>query len=319
MSNVAEFIHRTTGLGIPVQSKILSSLIVILVIWLVRFVVVRIVWRRSEDIRTRYLWRKISTYVLMALGIVIVGRIWFEGIQSLATFVGLVAAGLVVALRDVIMNMAGWVFIVTRRPFTLEDRIQVGEHRGDVIDIRIFEFSLLEVGNWVDADQSTGRVIHIPNGKVFTEALANYGRAFQYIWNEVPVLLTFESNWRKAEEILKRIANKHAEHLSKHAEEQIKEASRRFMIFYTTLTPTVYTSVRESGVLLTIRYLCAPRRRRGSEHAIWQDILDEFARCPDIDFAYPTQRFYDFMREGRPQDRSSIEEKKEKDDTPGAT
>jgi small-conductance mechanosensitive channel len=209
------------------------------------------------------------------------------------------------------MNIAGWVFLITRRPFTLEDRIQIGEHRGDVIDIRVFAFSLLEVGNWVDADQSTGRVIHIPNGKLFTDTLANYGRAFQYIWNEIPVLMTFESNWRKAEEILKRIADTHAEHLSESAEEQIKESSRRFMIFYSTLTPIVYTSVKESGVLLTIRYLCDPRRRRGSEHAIWRDILDEFARSPDINLAYPTRRFYDHRLEGGPRDRHSTDERTE--------
>jgi small-conductance mechanosensitive channel len=61
------------------------------------------------------------------------------------------------------------------------DRVQLGEYRGDVIDQRIFMFSLLEIGNWVDADQSTGRVIHLPNGKIFTEVLANYGQGFHYI------------------------------------------------------------------------------------------------------------------------------------------
>ncbi len=77
------------------------------------------------------------------------------------------------------------------------DRIQVGNFAGDVIDLRIFQFTLMEIGNWVDADQSTGRVIHIPNGKVFTEMLANYSKGFHYIWNEIPFLVTFESNWKK--------------------------------------------------------------------------------------------------------------------------
>ena len=72
------------------------------------------------------------------------------------------------------------------------------------------------------------------------------------------------------------------------------------MIHYSKLTPTVYTSVKESGVLLTIRYLCEPRRRRGSEETIWEDILNAFAAYSDIDFAYPTQRFYDNIREGKP-------------------
>jgi len=72
------------------------------------------------------------------------------------------------------------------------------------------------------------------------------------------------------------------------------------MIFYSKLTPVVYTSVADSGVVLTIRYLTAPRLRRSSSEAIWEAILREFARCDDIDFAYPTQRFYQNPIEGKP-------------------
>jgi small-conductance mechanosensitive channel len=115
----------------------------------------------------------------------------------------------------------------------------------------------------------------------------------------VPVLVTFETNWRKAKEILLEIASKHAEHLSKSAARQVRKAAQKFMIFYGILTPTVYTSVRESGILLTIRYLCEPRKRRGTEQAIWEDILDAFAKFDDIDFAYPTRRYFDNVAEGK--------------------
>lgn len=71
------------------------------------------------------------------------------------------------------------------------------------------------------------------------------------------------------------------------------------MILYTKLTPIVWTSVKDSGVLLTIRYLCEPRRRRTYAQAIWEDILTEFGACNDIDFAYPTTRFYDNLKEGK--------------------
>ena len=70
------------------------------------------------------------------------------------------------------------------------------------------------------------------------------------------------------------------------------------MILYSRLTPIVYTSVQDSGVMLTIRYLCEPQRRRDSEQAIWEDVLKEFSQRADIDFAYPTQRFYDHRLEG---------------------
>jgi small-conductance mechanosensitive channel len=179
------------------------------------------------------------------------------------------------------------------------DRIQIGPHAGDVIDMRLFQFTLNEIGNWVDADQSTGRIIHIPNGRIFTDSIANYDRGFKYIWNEVPVVVTFESDWRKAKEILLGIALKHAEHLTAQAEEDLLTASRQYLINYRKLTPIVYTKAVDSGVQLTIRYLIEPRKRRGTEHAIWEEILMEFAAQPDVDLAYHTVRGFKLSEEGK--------------------
>lgn len=210
---------------------------------------------------------------------------------TLATYLGLLSAGLAVALKDPITNIAGWVFIIWRRPFEVGDRIQIGDHAGDVIDQRIFQLTLLEIRNWVDADQSTGRIIHIPNGKIFTQEQANYTKAFSYIWDEIPVMVTFESNWRKAKEALQEIADAQDD-LQEAARERIREASQKYLIYYNKLTPRVYTSVRDSGVLLTIRYLCEPRGRRARQESMWEAILDRFNAAPDIDLSYPTQRFY---------------------------
>ncbi|MHC1604612.1 MAG: mechanosensitive ion channel family protein [Candidatus Methanofastidiosia archaeon] len=299
MDNLTELIQTTVGLSPETQIKILTSVIVILVLLLFRTVVLRIVWRRIEDVRSRYIWQKTLTYVVIVLISLLVGRVWFKGFHSLATYLGLLSAGLAIALKDPVASIAGWFFIMLRRPFGVGDRIQIGNYAGDVIDISAFQFALLEIGNWVDADQSTGRVVHVPNGKVFSETIANYSKGFQYIWNEIPVLITFESNWKKAKNILQDISDRHAEHHSKTAKKKIKEASKKFMIFYSKLTPAVYTSIEDSGILLTIRYLCKPRHRRNSEEAILEDILQEFEKCTDIDFAYPTQRFYNYQPKGK--------------------
>jgi small-conductance mechanosensitive channel len=224
-----------------------------------------------------------------------------RGAGSLATYLGLVSAALVIALQDPISNFVGWVFIVSRRPFEIEDRIQIGEDAGDVIDIRFFQFSLLEIGNWVDADQSTGRVLHIPNRRVFAENVANYSQGFSYIWNEIAVVVTFESDWRKAKHELLAIAQRHAAQASSKARERIRRASKRYLIYYKNLTPIVYTKVIDYGITLTIRYLCAPQRRRSTTEAIWEDVLTFVAGEPTIEFAYPTQRIYYHPVEGPPE------------------
>jgi small-conductance mechanosensitive channel len=223
--------------------------------------------------------------------VILIGVVWMSAFKQFGAFLGLFTAGLAIALKDPLTNLAGWFFIVFRKPFVVGDRVQIGNHSGDVIDIRMFQFTILEIGNWVDADQSTGRIIHLPNAKVFQQSQANYSTGFNYIWNEIPVLITFESDWKKTRKILESIIQK-SEHLSSSAEKEILNASRNFMIYYTHLTPIVYTKVEDSGVKFTIRYLCDPRRRRGSENDIWEEILIEFQKHNDIDFAYPTTRFY---------------------------
>ena len=176
------------------------------------------------------------------------------------------------------------------RPFDVGDRVQVGAHAGDVIDLHLFQFTLNEIGNWVDADQSTGRIISVPNGKVLSEPIANYDKGFRYIWSEIPVTITADSNWKKAKQILEGIATRHAEQLNDQIEKELLEASRRYLIAYTKLTPIVYVRVADHGIRLTLRYLIRSRFRRGSESAIWQDVLDEFGREPDLRLSYPTAR-----------------------------
>ncbi len=269
-------------------------------LWVLHKLILALVYRRVHDPWSRYRWRKSLTYVFMAAGIVIVGRMWFAGVQALATFFGLLSAGLAIALKEPVSNLAGWAFIIWRGPFEVGDRVQIGPHAGDVIDLGVFQFTLNEIGAWVQADQSSGRIIHIPNGKVFTDPIANYNKGFRYIWNEVPVVVTFESDWRKAKQILGKIAVKHAEHLTAQAEQELLAASQQYLINYRKLTPIVYTNVVDFGVQLTIRYLIEPRKRRGTEHAIWEDILTEFAACQDIDLAYHTTRSFKYTEEGKP-------------------
>jgi small-conductance mechanosensitive channel len=291
----------------PAPGRVGLTLAVILALWLIRYLAVRAVEGRAADAATVYRWRKASVYFAAAATLILIAFIWIEHVRSLATFLGLVSAGLAIALKDLVTGFAGWLFIMLRRPFDVGDRVQVGGFAGDVIDLRIFKFTLMEIGNWVDADQSTGRVIHVPNSKVLTEEVVNYSRGFNYLWNEIPVLVTFESNWKEAKRILQEAVDKHAGDAQALAADSLKQASRRFLLYYSHLTPTVYTSVKDSGVMLTIRHLCEPRKRRGVSQQIWEEILERFSERTDIDFAYPTLRYYDARYESKKAPEDGLE------------
>ena len=295
---ITSFVKDATGLSVSHQSKILFTLLIIAGLWVARRVSVRVMGRRISEARSRFVSQRTASYLAVVLGVILVGRVWFRGFSSLATFLGLASAGIAIALREIIANVAGWFYIILRRPFSLGDRIELSGVRGDVVDIRVLGFSLMEVGNWVAADQSTGRIVHVPNGKVFSEYVANYTSGTRHIWEEVAVLVTFESDWRAAkeviEEILKTVVDD-AEELTS----MRREDAHRYLIYQGISSPIVYTSVEESGVLLTARFPVSPRQRRSSVQCVWEGILDAFAERENIDFAYPTTRFYDNSSEGK--------------------
>src|SRR5579864_320764 len=293
-------VEKYLGVAPSVTEGILATAAVV-VVWIaltraVRRVLVRVV----DDTSLRFQVNKAVSYGVGLIALTVVVKIWLRDVTGLATYLGLLSAGLAIALQDPVANFAAWIFIIVRRPFGIGDRVQIGQHMGDVVDIRPFRFLLLEIGNWVKAEQATGRLIHVPNAIVFKTPVANYDDAFGYIWNELEVVLTMESNWRAAKERLERILADHTEKLTPDVSARIRIAAESMHIKFGKMTPVVWTSVVESGVRLTMRYLCKPRERRSSASSIWETVLDEMTGMPDVDFAYPTTRFFDNRTEGKP-------------------
>lgn len=288
------------GINAALGWRILGTLAVLFG-WLVVIRLVRRVLSRTvDDLGSRFSMGRIASYVIGLTSLMLIARLWIQGVAGLATYFGLLSAGVAIALQDLITNLAGWLFILLRRPFRIGDRVEIGGHAGDVVDIRPFRFIMLEIGaKWVHAEQSTGRLLHVPNGWVFKHSVANYAEAFGYIWNEVQVVVTFESDWRKAKAALESIAKANAEHLEPEVRKQISIAAESLHIQFSKVTPVIYTTGAEQGIALTMRYLCKARERRASTSAMWEKILDAFAAMPDVDLAYPTTRFFEHAVEGK--------------------
>jgi len=99
-------------------------------------------------------------------------------------------------------------------------------------------------------------------------------------------------------EILMDISETAVDTLGDKAQRSVRESASRYMIFYRILTPMAYTSVKDSGVQLTLRYLCEPRKRRDTESRVWEAILDAIEADPSIELAYPTWRVYNRGEDG---------------------
>lgn len=274
-------------------SELIWSVAAVVALLVLRWAIVRGMGRRVDSSHGTFRLRKASTYMTGGLILVALAIIWASQLGNVGSFVGIISAGLVIALSDLIKDLAGWIYIYVKRPFRPGDRIQIGTHSGDVIDVQAFRFSLMEIGNWVDADQSTGRILHIPNGLLFNEPMANFTEGFPFIWHEIQVLVTFESDWKRAEEIVREIITAHAPDPEKAgAAADLERTATQYYIQFRHLTPTVYVRAEDSGVRLTGRMLVQARSRRGINSAVWRAILDAFDAEPNVALAYPTVRYY---------------------------
>ncbi len=273
--------------------NLVLSVLLIGVLVVLRFVVLRAVDARVQHGDVYFRVRKWLAYVATLVGGVGLINIWLGGVGGIGTYLGILSAGIAIALADVLENLAGWAFIVVRRPFKVGDRIEIEGRAGDVVDVRAFRFSMLEIGNWVEADQSTGRLIHVPNGKVFSEQVLNYTEGFPYIWDEIGVLVTFESDWQRAEEIVRQALADHTPDTDEGSiRRAIREAGQQYLIRYTHLAPATYVSVRDSGVMISGRYLVGVRQRRGIGDSLWRAMLHAIQEEPTVELAYPTVRTY---------------------------
>lgn len=269
--------------------NIYKTVLIVAILWGIKKTAFKIIGSKREETELKkfYHWRKTVQYTIVFLGFLLIGNIWINNFQSITTFLGLLSAGIAIALKDIFINMAGWMFILWRRPFDIGDRIQIGEFKGDVVDTRVFQFSILEVGNWVDAEQATGRIIHVPNGIVFSSPQANYSQGFDYIWNEQQINISLDSDYKRAKLILTEMLDNIFSKEYKEIQIALKRAQREHFISFTQYKPTVYAKIHERGIQLSLRYLCNPRKRRFSEHLITETIIEQFKKERDVKIVYP--------------------------------
>ena len=250
--------------------KLFSSLVSITVLYAVFAIGVEEFFvRRLSDSKTRYSFRKAVSLILIVLCMFVLLRIWIPNPQALLVAYGVVAAGLAVALQDLVKNLAGSLSIFLGGIFKVGNRIEINGVSGDVIDIGLFNTTLLEIKNWIDADQATGRIVSVPNGAVLNQPIKNYTKQHQYLWDELSVVVTPESDWSEAMRLLGAIGKEHTEQFIAKADRSLSNLERYYYVEGHVLEPNVYVKPAPDGYALTLRYVVDAWKRRSTNSDIW--------------------------------------------------
>lgn len=281
--------------------KLLAFLAIAVLLYLLSRVARRQITIHIEDINRRHAMRKWVAYSYAFLLVVFGVALFAESLTGLGAVVALLLAGLAVALQDVLKSAVGWVYLSSRRGIEVGSRVELNGVMGDVIDVGVLKTTLLEVGGaLVYGRQSTGRLVTVPNYRLLSDTVLLSAAGSPFVWQEIRITVTYESDWQRAEAILREIADEiHAE-IAPSLAAGFRNLERRYAFKYGTLTPIVYVSLGASGVELTLRYLIHVRRRRGSVDRVSRRLLAAFAAENGVELAYPTYRMF---RLGEDEDR----------------
>ena len=191
---------------------------------------------------------------------------------------GLIGAGVAVALQDVLASIAGAFSIGFSKLYAVGDRVQIGETIGDVIDIGLLRTTLLETGNWVSKDSYNGRIVRVPNSAVMKGSVFNYSQGFQFVWDEIKVAFTASSDFQFARDMLKRVARGAIGDYLLEAQTSWKVVSDYYETVSPPLEPTITLVVNAGNLEFDVSYVAHYTKRTAMQDQLFTKIVQEVAK-----------------------------------------
>ncbi|TGK05818.1 mechanosensitive ion channel protein [Leptospira selangorensis] len=231
------------------------------------------------DNSVRYNRRRVTRILFVVVGAVSLLPVIFSGLSYLPTVMGLAGAGIVISLKDITLNYVGWLLIHGSNGFEVGDRIEIEGIKGDVVNIGINRFTLMELSPDPKSEQSTNRLVHLPNHTIILHKVYVVKEKMGFVWDEFRIKIPYSENWEATEKLLNGIL-KNGSIIDQHKiDYSVRELSKNYLVRLGTTTPIVYMTIEEGGVLFSLRYLTHIKEKRNQKARISREVLKEFAEA----------------------------------------
>jgi small-conductance mechanosensitive channel len=269
--------------------KLASTILIVILTLVANYLIRGFLRRRLKGSAHAYTLRMLVRNAVLIAAAVWILAIWLDAGSSFTVAMGIFGAGIAFASQEIIGSFAGFINILTGSIFHIGDRVRIGNVTGDVLDISLLRTTVMEIGDWVHADQYTGRIVTIANRDVFSDPVFNYTQYWSYLWDEITIPITYTSDWRRAGEIMLAHGQEYTEHLQAEAQAGLEAIDRRYPALEdTTVAPTLYTRMTDNWVEMTLRYVVEARSRRSVTAQLHRDLLTHFEEAPDVSVASAT-------------------------------
>ena len=237
---------------------------------------------------TRYSLKRTFSALSLATYAVALLIIWIAETQYILLSLGLIGAAIAFALQDIFKNFAGGIMIFLQGIYHVGDRIEFNQKFGDVIDVGILYTTLMETREWVTGDQVTGRLTIVPNGGVLTGVVQNYTRDFNFIWDELTIPITYDSDWKEAKTRILEIVKKETKENIERAEVLMQGLEGKYYFAKRAIEPAVFVTLTDNWISFGVRYVTEVTTRRIMHDKLSRAILEEVEKSENIKIASST-------------------------------
>ena len=277
--------------------KMLLIFAIIVIMLIVSFLVKLTLKRYFSQNENYYMVNKIINFTLAFLVLMLLLFSYIDNVSYLVTILGFASAGIAIALKDWFMSIFGWLVIVTSGFIQVGDRIRVTkgevETVGDVLDISLFKITIKEDVTLVSymKNRRAGRIFFVPNNYIFSELISNYSHSeLKTVWDGIDITLTFDSNFKKAQKIIRDILKHYSKGYSDITRKQLSKMRNKYQLRATGVEPRVFTLLEPHGMVISGWYLTNSFAALVLRSTICAEILEALMKEDDIHIAYPTQQ-----------------------------
>jgi small-conductance mechanosensitive channel len=274
--------------------KLVVSLLVLAFTLLANRIILNLLKARVRDSTHVHTLSMLVRNSIFLVGIIVIMLIWLGFGSNFTVAMGILGAGIAFASQETIGSFAGYLNIVTGNLFRIGDRVRIGNVVGDVLDINMLRTTVMEIGEWVGADQYTGRIVTIANRAVFSDPVFNYTQYWPYLWDEVVVPVTYTSDWRRAGEIMLRQGREYTSRCQEGAQIEFQSLVKRYPVHEATVEPALYVVMTDNWIEMTLRYVVDARERRKVKGQLHHELLQCFESEADITVASVTMEIVGF-------------------------
>ena len=266
--------QQVTGI---LHQVLLDSLIVVAVLLALLLLdgwVEKLLERPKFDRRQVETLRTLARTGLRVLGVIAILLTLIGAPTQFGTMIGIVGAGLTVALKDFIVAFFGWLVLMGRNGIRLGDWVEINGVSGEVTELGMFHTVLLETGNWSDAGHPTGRRVTFTNSFAIEGHYFNFSTSGQWLWDEVRVVVPSGKDPYPIVESITQLVKGATAESARLAEQEWQRAvpAQRSKTF--SGEPGVNIKPVSGGVEISVRYITRAHERFALRAKLYQAAVD---------------------------------------------